>query len=78
MVHFPPYFRKNHQLKTFLYRFLWNNVFHTTSNYSPDQLYLPTGPGKIYEKKDGEEMPYLKSLSGQLLNVVSIEFVDLI
>ena len=75
MVNFPPSFRTTSQLKTFLNRFMWLNLFHATLNYHTELLYMPLSLEKIYENNDGTEMPFPKAASGNVLNVVSIEFL---
>ena len=70
MVGFPPVFRRTGQLKTFLYRFLWNNVFHTSVNYALAPDFLPISPSKLYEYTDGTKMPYLQAVPGSVYAVV--------
>ena len=72
MIGFPFSFRSNHQLKTFLKRFLWINILHTTANYPTGRDYVPISPTKIYEKNDGSDLPYPEALSAHVYNIVSV------
>ena len=70
MVGFPPVFNRAEQLKTFLFRFLWNNIFHTSVNYALAPDFVPISPNKLYEYTDGTRVTYLQSLPGSVYSIV--------
>ena len=74
MIGFPSVFRQTGQLKTFLNRFLWNNVFHTSVNYALAPDFLPISPAKLYEYTDGTRMPYLQAVPGSVYSIVRLLF----
>ncbi|XP_066931954.1 hydroperoxide isomerase ALOXE3-like [Clytia hemisphaerica] len=58
MKNFPSTFRTIAQLKKFMNRFLFINIFHTTTNYPMAPDFLPLSPTKLYEYEDGKKMPF--------------------
>ena len=75
MVGFPPVFNRAEQLKTFLFRFLWNIVFHTSVNYALVPEFVPISPTKLYEYTDGTRMSYLQSVPGSVLSIVRFLYI---
>ncbi|XP_002167264.2 polyunsaturated fatty acid 5-lipoxygenase isoform X1 [Hydra vulgaris] len=45
---FPDTFISKDQLVTFVYRFLWFNVIHSSSNYAASHTFIPVRPTKLY------------------------------
>ena len=71
MIGFPPSFKKTRELKTFMFRFLWNNLFHTSVNYAMVPDFIPISPFKLYEYTDGTKINYLQALPGAHNSIVS-------
>ena len=61
MVGFPPIFSRNHQLKTFIKRFLWYNVLHATVNYALAPDFLPISAPKLYKAESGDAFDVFES-----------------
>eukprot|EP00111_Clytia_hemisphaerica_P024561 TCONS_00072416-protein len=74
VIAFPSSFRWRSQLKTFLQRFMWMNIFHTSANYYTHRDFLPASPSKFYELNNGTQLPYLQALSGKAYNVEYMRF----
>ena len=70
MIGFPNRFTQNHQLVTFIKRFLWYNLLHTAVNYALPE-FSPVMPSKLYERTDGEPLDLFESVGGFQFNLVS-------
>ncbi|XP_066919919.1 polyunsaturated fatty acid 5-lipoxygenase-like [Clytia hemisphaerica] len=78
MKGFPAKFETCDQLRTFLKRFLWINLFHTSANYPDYRDFMPTSPTRLYQNLDGTDLPLLKALTGKLYNVQYMMFRGLL
>ena len=78
MKGFPARFETCDQLRTFLKRFLWINIFHTSANYPSYRVFLPASPTRLYQNLDGTDLPFLNALSGKAYNVVSTQLLHIL
>ena len=71
MIGFPPRFKRTEQLKTFMVRFLWNNLFHATVNYALIPHFVPVNPAKLYKYTDGAKISFMKAVPDADHSIVS-------
>ena len=68
MIGFPIKCEDKSCLRTFLNRFLWINIFHTSINYALSPDFIPTSPTKLYHYTDGREMPFFQAIPATNFN----------
>ena len=75
MVGFPSQFANNGQLKTFIKRFLWYNLFHASVNYALSPNFIPLSSSKMYKSTEERKFNVFESHLGGKNVVVSFHFL---